>query len=944
MRLLAYVPNDSRDALEEILRRNPKVRRIERGALSPEALAQEIASADPKHGFVIVDPPRGADELRKLDALCGKKKLPRAVFWTPKKKLDPAWCDAVKEPYHYFHKVRRSYPYVKPGGLAKAVGLAAKTDSLLRWGLLGPMAVATLVIFGGLFLFRDLILRKAAVTGLQAVFGAKSEVEILGSTVAPSLHLADVSVGNARKPMSNLFRFDSMKADVNAGPLFSGRIHAEQLALDGLRFGGERKESAALPGAPAPEPEAPPDPNAPCFEKSLEELLKRLEPPALDDLRTVRKAREIEEESKKRMARYEAMAKDNPFQGRIDGARKSADELKNLKPPASVEEIQKEISALRPDAAAVQKAKADLAAAQGVDLAAETKRIEAAKKDVDDVKKSLDDAKAAVEKAKEIKKVSLLDAPKVAQLLKDLAAAQKALEAAPAKLDKAKTALETAQKDAAAKQQDAAAKLKSADDSLAAARKAVDAGGDASKLGSLGPKLAKAKEDLAKHRADVEAKVKASKDEMDAARKEVEGFRKGVADDLDYMRKAPAELQKAVEEDRAELLKRYDLDQFRAEELVRTLLGEEAEKYVRWALGAYRIAQPYLRRPKQPKPGKTPAEKGYVYTFPVPPEPRQPKVWIKKGTFKGAVSIQGEKGTLEGTATHLSSDPALVGEEGRLELRAVAGPRTFTLVLTISPEGDLKGEISAEGFDLKGGTLKNKYLTADLGQGGAAGAVKLTWTETALKAAGRISFTGLKLQPAPDPKLSFIGDLVKGIDRLDAGFELEAGEKGMGGFTVTCDQAGDLTGKLRGAVTGRVEEAKKKALAGLDGQVAGPKKSAEDAAAQFIGSAPGKADGVAGGLKFDGPDGGAAPLAQVDSLEKLLSGNAKSDELTAALKKDLDAMSAQSAAKKDQNAKDGAAQGAAADAASKTLAGQQGALAGIQEAVKAELDRLKKLK
>jgi len=957
MRLLLFVPDDpaQREAVEEILRARPDVRRIEIAALSDKAagLEAEIAGADRKHGFAIVDPPRGVEDLERIDGICrrrlGKGRLPRAVFFAPpKKKQDPAWREAVKEPYHYFHKARRSVAYAKPSpaALRKAVRTASKTDSLLRWGLLGPMAAAALVLGLGLFLFRDALLKRAAVYGLQSAFGAKAEIDLLSTTLAPALDLGGVAVANARKPMANLFEFDRMRADVNAGPLLSGRLHAEELALEGLRFGGARAESGALPGAEPPPPEPPPDPSVPTFEQALEDFLKRLEPPALDDLETVRRAREIEKQARERMARYEGMAAANPFQARIDRAKKAAEELQTLKPPASVDEATKALSALRPDAAMLEKARADLAAAQAMDLSAEGKSIEAARKEVEGVKKGLEDARATVEKAKEIKKISLLDAPKIAGLLRDLAAAQKTLEGAAGKLDAARTTLETAKKDAARKQEEAAAKLKSADESIAAARKAADAGGEAGgNLAAIAPQLAQAKADLEKHRAEVEAKVKASKGELDAARSDVEAFRKGVADDLEFMRKAPAHLQEGVEIDRKELLARYDLKQFSAEELVRSLLGEEAARYVRWTLAAHGALKPWLSRPKQPKPRKAPLDRGAVYEFPLPEGPSEPRVWIKKATFTGAVSLQGEKGTLEGTATHLSTDPAFVGQEARLEVRASAGARKLSLVLTVSPAGDVTGDLAVEGFDLKGGTLKNKYLAADFGSGGAALKLRLALGEAGLRADGTVAFTGLKIEPAPggDAKLAFVGDLVKGIDRLNAGFHAEASERGLTSFRVTSDQAAGLTDKLKGAVAGRVEEAKQKALSGLDAQVAGPRRQAEQAAAQFLGQAPGKADGVTGGLSFEGAEGAGA-LARLDSLEKLLSGGPAGGDQAAALRKELDALSARSAARKDQNAKDGAAQAASADAALSTLSGQKDALGGIQAAIAAELDRLKKLR
>jgi hypothetical protein len=943
MRLLVYLPDDPklREGLDEILRRAPKVRRIEGTA----ALEDEIAAADPKAGFVVVNPPRGAEDLKRLDDICrrrlGKQKLPRAVFFAPKKP-DADYRAAMKEPYHHFHQARRSYPFKKPTAkaLGQAVKIASKADSLLRWGLLGPMAATTLVLGLGLFLFRDAILRKVAVEGLQMAFGARADVPALASTITPAFHLGDVAVADAKKPMTNLFQFDRLKADVGAGPLFSGRLHADELTLEGLRFGGDRTESGALPGVvPPPEP-PPPDPAAsPTFEKGIEDLLKRLEPPALDDLHTVRRAREIEQESRDRLARYDAMS------GKLEKARQAGDAIKNLKMPASVDDAVKAVSGLRPDAGMVEKARADLDAAQALDLAAEAKSVEAARADVESVKKSLDDTKVLVENAKEIKKPSITDTPKILALIQDLGKAQKSLDGAGAKLDNAQKTLEKSRQEVARKQQEAGQKLAAADESLASARKSLDSSSPEG-LSKLGPQLAQAKKDLEKYRGELDAKVKSAKDEMDSARRDLEDFRKTVQGDLEFMRQAPASLQEAMEKDRAELAKRYDVKNLNAEELIKALFGEEAVKYLHWALEAHRMIQPYLSRPKQPKPGKTVAGRGAIYAFPVPEEPRQPRVWIKKGTFKGAVTLQGEKGTIEGSATNLSSDPALVGEEGRLEVRLAAGARILTLAIKVSPKGELSADIAAEGFSLGSGGMKNKYLSADVGSGVVAVRASLAFGDASLRANGSASLTGLRVQPAPglDSKLSFLGDLVKGLDHLDARFEAEGSAKGLSSFKVQSDQAGDLSGKLRGALSGRMEEAKQKAFAGLDAQVADPRKQAEEAAARFLGQAPGKADSVTGGLPADGAAPGAEALARADSLGKLLSGNVSSDEMTAAVKKDLDALAARSASQKDKNAKDGATQTAAADAALKGAGAQKDQLAAVKAEVTAQIDRLKKLK
>ena len=144
-------------------------------------------------------------------------------------------------------------------------------------------------------------------------------------------------------------------------------------------------------------------------------------------------------------------------------------------------------------------------------------------------------------------------------------------------------------------------------------------------------------------------------------------------------------------------------------------------------------------------------------------------------------------------------------------------------------------------------------------------------------------------------------------------------------------------------MAGQVEQAKAKALAGIESQVAGPRKAAESAAAKFLGQAPSKADDVGAGLNF-GPAGSATGTGELDKALKLLSQEPSADALLASMEKELAGLSTASAKQRTSSQTEGATQSSAAETALKDVAVQAERLGDIRKTLAAELERLKSLK
>jgi uncharacterized protein (TIGR03545 family) len=941
MRLFVYVPDDAalKQAVETVLSRCKAPR------IPAAELAAKLPSMTKKDAFIVLDPPASVDDLKKLDELA-KGRRPRALFVIPKEQT--AYKDAVKAAFNHFHRERRcrSVLVSREKAIAAAVKLESKAASIFRWGAILPMTIVALLMIGGLVLFRDVLLKKAAVTGLQAAFGAKADVIGLASGFAPSVNLENVDVANRRKPMANLFEFDKLAAGVELGPLLAGNVHVHEATLEGLRFGTTRTESGALPGAPEPEPEPPPPDPGPTFEDRLNELLKKLEPPALDDLETVRAAKRLEEEGRQKLEAYEELIKNSKLPAKLDEAKKALEDLQKLAPPASIRAVQekmKSAGSLSPPSLA--EARKNLEAANLINVDEEKKAVAKAKSDAETAKANVEKAKELIERAKKIEKVGILDIPKVKTLIDDVKKTHKALGESATALEADVKALEAAKQSIEKKKAESAEKLKNADAMLAEARKAVDAGGDlAAKYAEVAEAASKAKADIEAQQAELGGKLQKIQADVQWARDEADKFRRQVAADVEWAKEQPKLLEDALLADKAELLKRYNLEQFSADELVRSLFGEKAAEYLHLGLKAHQIAKPYLGRAKKEPKAVEKGPNGSTYTFPVP-EAKVPGFWLKKASFSGVVPVGGRECVMRGTIQDLSSDQAAVGSEARIAFNVDVEGRAVSVIVVITPAGDVTVEITADGFTVKGRKFENKVAPAELSDGTLA--AKLTARfGSEISVVARIDVTGMTLKPAGsvDSRLKFLETLYASVKGISADLELSYAEGRIRDFKCRSDKGKELSDELRKALTGQVEEAKKVALSRLDSMVAGPRAGAQAALDAFAAKA--KPEALAELVNAQAKpiaDAEGLLTARAAELTKVVTMSSDPKQAVEALKKELDALGAQTGEVGKRNEGAFAGQGPAIDEALKGVADQKGAFGTLQADLMAQVERITKL-
>jgi hypothetical protein len=815
MRLLVYIPEDPgfRQALDAFLAKHPKIRRVEWSRLAQQ---QE----DPV--VVVVDPPESVEELRRVDEAC-RRRL-RAAIYIPRSKGDP-WRGRIRPVHDYFHPSRRAVPFHRPEDFRRALDLAAKSQSIIRWGALVPMAAIALVGLLLLFVFRDRIARAVAVQAGQAAFGARVDLARLASKLDPGVELAGVAVADRNEPMRNLFEFERLAAGASLGPLLSGRLHVEELALEGLRFGGERKESGALPEMPPPPPPPPPEPAGPTFEQALERLLKKLEPPRVEDLKAVRLAAEIEAELKRR----EAALRETDLAARIESARRRIEELGRIKPPAAALELE-----------GLRLTPADLLAVEPVSFEEELRAVDEAKAAAEGVEKALAGARPLIDRAKEIQKIEAKDLPRVMKLFEELRGALKTVRKEADRAEAASKGLERSRKSIETKSREAEARAKVAMDRLARSREAL---GDA---GGLEVRIAAARGPLEAWRAEVSGKWAEADRELRGAREEAARLRDLATESAALARQAPETLRRATEESRAELQQRYRLSENDADELLRGLLGDGIVDAIRWGLLLREKLRPLLPRGERgPKPPKARLPAGTRFDFAA----REPAIWIKKASFSGETAVDGEPFKLAGRAHDLCSDLSLIGRTARVEFELERAGRRVTAVFNLPPGGAASVELELTGFSIREGRIHTRFFAADASGGTLALRLRIELGE-AVTVAGRVEIAGLRLAPdeaSLDRRLAVLGEACREVDGIAVDLDLRV-QGGRYELKVRSDAAAGLTKKLRGALSKQVETAGREAAKRFDGMVEGPRKQAEAAARAVVDQAPAKVERDAAAL------------------------------------------------------------------------------------------------
>lgn len=111
--------------------------------------------------------------------------------------------------------------------------------------------MASACVFGILFfifIFRNFLARKIVVSGSEAAFGAKCDVELVDFDLLHTrFRIQNYKVANKKEPMRNLFEIKNIEFYFNLLELSRGKFVAENMAIEGFTWGTERKTSGALP-------------------------------------------------------------------------------------------------------------------------------------------------------------------------------------------------------------------------------------------------------------------------------------------------------------------------------------------------------------------------------------------------------------------------------------------------------------------------------------------------------------------------------------------------------------------------------------------------------------------------------------------------------------------------------------------------------------------------
>jgi uncharacterized protein (TIGR03545 family) len=116
-----------------------------------------------------------------------------------------------------------------------------------NWTYLIPRMIMLGLIFTGVWLGKDPLIRYTLIHKTQAITGAKVEIAQLRSTLAEGkLFLNNIKIADPREPMSNLVQADMAHLSLNVASLWRHQFVIEDGQTSKLIFGAPRTESGAI--------------------------------------------------------------------------------------------------------------------------------------------------------------------------------------------------------------------------------------------------------------------------------------------------------------------------------------------------------------------------------------------------------------------------------------------------------------------------------------------------------------------------------------------------------------------------------------------------------------------------------------------------------------------------------------------------------------------------
>lgn len=128
----------------------------------------------------------------------------------------------------------------------------------MRWKWILPRFIIVALLLSFLQFGVDPLLRFAGIRAMQAITGARVDVDSVATTYfPPSATVQGVAVASARRPGKNLFQFDTLSFRLESQSLSQRRFVVEDARMEGLQFDTDRSDNGQLPFQPKIEESEP---------------------------------------------------------------------------------------------------------------------------------------------------------------------------------------------------------------------------------------------------------------------------------------------------------------------------------------------------------------------------------------------------------------------------------------------------------------------------------------------------------------------------------------------------------------------------------------------------------------------------------------------------------------------------------------------------------------
>lgn len=106
------------------------------------------------------------------------------------------------------------------------------------------------VIGMAVYTFKNIVVKKAVVAGMQNVFNAKTDLNIVDFKIFDaSLRLKGLAQASSSNPMKNIFEIGDIHLNFNLTEMLRGKAHIENITVSGIAWNTDRKVSGELPNA-----------------------------------------------------------------------------------------------------------------------------------------------------------------------------------------------------------------------------------------------------------------------------------------------------------------------------------------------------------------------------------------------------------------------------------------------------------------------------------------------------------------------------------------------------------------------------------------------------------------------------------------------------------------------------------------------------------------------